>query len=108
MSNPLSGRYAIITGANQGLGLAIARAYVAAGANVLLCARDTDKLKEAQQIISPLAAPGQWVEIQAVDVSQKDQVDMLVQRAYSIFPRLDILVNNAGVYGPKGKIEEIE
>ena len=70
MSNLLSGRYAVITGANQGLGLAIARAYVAAGANVLLCARDTDKLKEAQQIISPLAlTSGQWVEIQAVDVS---------------------------------------
>ena len=40
MTRPLEGRAALITGANQGLGLAIARAYVAAGASVMLCARD--------------------------------------------------------------------
>ena len=40
MSVSLAGRSALITGANQGLGLASARAYVAAGANVLMCARD--------------------------------------------------------------------
>ena len=40
MSGPLDGRSALITGANQGLGLAIARAYVEAGASVLICARD--------------------------------------------------------------------
>ena len=64
----LSGRYAVITGANQGLGLSIAQAYVAAGANVLLCARDIDKLNQARKIVSSLAVPGQLVEIQGADV----------------------------------------
>jgi NAD(P)-dependent dehydrogenase (short-subunit alcohol dehydrogenase family) len=106
--NPLSGKYALISGANQGLGLAIAQAYVAAGANVLLCARDIDKLIQARQIVSKLAGPEQLVEIKKTDVSQEDEVQQLAQRAFSIFPRLDILVNNAGVYGPKGKIEDVD
>ena len=105
---PLSGRYAIITGANQGLGLAIAQAYATAGASVLLCARDENKLKQAQQAVSLLASPGQKVEIQTADVSKEDEVDHLVKYAFTIFPRLDILVNNAGVYGPKGKIEDVD
>ena len=50
MSQPLAGRNAVITGANQGLGLAIAEAYVAAGASVLLCARDEALLDEARRI----------------------------------------------------------
>ena len=105
---PLSGRTALITGANQGLGLAIARAYVSAGAHVLLCARDVDKLQEAKKSISSLAAPSQTVEIHGADVSDESQVGELVQHAFSIFPRVDILVNNAGIYGPKGKIEDVD
>jgi NAD(P)-dependent dehydrogenase (short-subunit alcohol dehydrogenase family) len=105
---PLTGRYALITGANQGLGLSIAQAYVAAGAAVLLCARDESKLQQAQQAVSALAVPGQQVEIQAADVSKEDDVKHLAEYAFAIFPRLDILVNNAGVYGPKGKIEDVD
>jgi len=101
---PLSGRYAIITGANQGLGFAIAQAYVIAGANVLLCARDMDKLKQAT---SSLVTPGQLLEIQRADISKENDVAQLVERAFSLFPKLDILVNNAGIYGPKGRIEEV-
>jgi NAD(P)-dependent dehydrogenase (short-subunit alcohol dehydrogenase family) len=104
----LSGRYAIITGANQGLGLAIAQAFVTQGAAVLLCARDENKLKQAQRAVSPLAAAGQKVEILVTDVSKEDEVSRLAEHAFSIFPRLDILVNNAGIYGPKGKIEEVD
>nr|MBP7694320.1 SDR family NAD(P)-dependent oxidoreductase [Anaerolineales bacterium] len=44
MTNKLTGRAAVITGANQGLGLAIAQAYVRAGASVFLCARDAGRL----------------------------------------------------------------
>ena len=57
MSQPLTGRNAIITGANQGLGLAIAHAYVAAGASVLLCARDGALLDDARRL---LAAKQPW------------------------------------------------
>jgi NAD(P)-dependent dehydrogenase (short-subunit alcohol dehydrogenase family) len=104
----LAGRSALITGANQGLGLAIAQAYAAAGANLLLCARDAEKLALARQALLPLLEPGQLLEIQTADVAQETDVERLVQRAFSLFPRLDILVNNAGVYGPKGKIEEVD
>ncbi len=58
MSQPLAGRNAVITGANQGLGLAIAEAYVAAGASVLLCARDERLLDEARRSLAAKAGPG--------------------------------------------------
>ena len=67
MTYDLTGRSAIITGASQGLGLAIARAYVTAGASVLICARDAAALAVARQELVQLAsaqdyAPGQPAE----------------------------------------------
>ena len=49
MTYSLKGRTAIITGGSQGLGLAIAHAYVAAGASILLCARDAEALNTARE-----------------------------------------------------------
>jgi NAD(P)-dependent dehydrogenase (short-subunit alcohol dehydrogenase family) len=108
MSYSLRGRGAIITGANQGLGLSIARIYVEAGASVLLCARDANLLEKARAEVSGLAGSGQAVIAEAGDVSKVDDAGRLVDRALGAFPRLDILVNNAGVYGPKGRIEEVD
>ncbi|MEI6179937.1 MAG: SDR family oxidoreductase [Chloroflexales bacterium] len=104
----LEGRAALITGANQGLGLALARAYVQAGANVMLCARNTELLAQARSELSALAAPGQIVAAHAADVSRPDEVAQLVATTLQHFPQLHILVNNAGVYGPKGVIEEVD
>lgn len=103
----LEGRAAIITGASQGLGLAISRAYVAAGADVLICARDSKLLKQAQNEVVQSAKPGQKVEAQVADVSKQADVDRLINLTLQIFPRLHILVNNAGIYGPKGMIEDV-
>ena len=61
----LEGRAALITGANQGLGLAIARAYVQAGANVMLCARNPALLAQAHSELTALAAPNQIVQVPA-------------------------------------------
>ena len=108
MSNSLSGRTAIITGANQGLGRVIAGAYVQAGANLMLCARDEGKLAEVTAELRGQCNPGQRVEAIRVDVSNKNQVDQLVSTALSAFPQIHILVNNAGVYGPKGPIEDVD
>ena len=102
MTRPLEGRAALITGANQGLGLAIARAYVAAGAGVMLCARDADLLDRARAEVAALASPGQTVLAMPADVSQRDQVGELSAATLNAFPELHILVNNAGVYGPMG------
>jgi NAD(P)-dependent dehydrogenase (short-subunit alcohol dehydrogenase family) len=107
MTYSLEGRAAIITGANQGLGLAIARSYIAAGADILICARDGFRLEQARSELVQLAKPGRKIEIQAADVSKRADVDRLVAEALEIFPHLQILVNNAGIYGPKGPIEDV-
>jgi NAD(P)-dependent dehydrogenase (short-subunit alcohol dehydrogenase family) len=108
MTKSLEGRAAIITGANQGLGLAIARAYVAAGASVLMCARDGALLERAREEVAALACPGQQVIARVADVSRAEQVEQVVATALAAFAQLHILVNSAGVYGPMGAIEEVD
>lgn len=92
----------------MGLGLAIARAYVKAGASVLLCARNSERLERAREEVAALAGSEQIVAAQVADVSQPGDVKRLIATALDLFPQLHILVNNAGVYGPKGLIEEVE
>jgi NAD(P)-dependent dehydrogenase (short-subunit alcohol dehydrogenase family) len=108
VKSALEGRAAIITGASQGLGLAIARAYVMAGAGVLLCARDAMTLERAREDVARLATSGQRVVAQVTDVSEPADIDRLVRTALDVFPRLHVLVNNAGIYGPLGPIEEVD
>ncbi|HEY6723918.1 MAG TPA: SDR family oxidoreductase [Polyangiaceae bacterium] len=108
MTGVLAGRAAVVTGANQGLGLAIASAYVAAGADVLICARDATKLAGALDELTQSAATGQKVLGEAADVSNPADVTRLVARAHAEFPTVQILVNNAGVYGPLGSIEDVD
>lgn len=108
MTPPLAGRAAMITGANQGLGLAIAKAYVQAGAGVVICARDESRLADARTQLTALAAPGQIVEAIPADVSQVEDVERLFARVWALFGQLHVLVNNAGVYGPMGSIEDVD
>jgi NAD(P)-dependent dehydrogenase (short-subunit alcohol dehydrogenase family) len=105
---PLEGRAALVTGANQGLGLAIARAYVEAGASVFLCARNGAMLERARAEVEALASDGQRVLAAPADVSRPHDVDALARAALAAFPGLQVLVNNAGVYGPKGLIEHVD
>jgi len=108
MSQVLTGRSAIITGANQGFGLAVARAYVTAGASVFLCARDAALLEHARIEVATLATADQRVLAMATDVSNREQVEAMTAAALEAFSRIDILVNNAGVYGPLGAIEDVD
>ena len=108
MKISLDGRAAVITGANQGLGEAIARAYVNAGANLLLCARDENKLLKVQDQLRSLCKAGQKVEVMRADISRQDDVNRVASLALDAFPQIHILVNNAGVYGPKGRIEDVD
>ncbi len=108
MPRPLEGRTALITGANRGLGLAIARAYVTAGASVFMCARDAALLETARADVSTLATGGQVVRAEPADVSRQDDVEALATAVFETFPQLHILVNNAGVYGPMGLIEDVD
>lgn len=108
MTSSLKGRNAIITGGSQGLGLAIAHAYVAAGANVLLCARDAAALTTAREELIARASPEQVIHTEIADVSRPKDVEHLMATALRIFSRIHVLVNNAGVYGPKGLIEDVD
>jgi NAD(P)-dependent dehydrogenase (short-subunit alcohol dehydrogenase family) len=104
----LADRNAVITGGNQGLGLAIAKAYVTAGARVLICARGEELLEDARRALVQTAGREQAVATEPADVSNPDDVTRLVARALAIFPQVHILVNNAGVYGPMGPIETVD
>jgi NAD(P)-dependent dehydrogenase (short-subunit alcohol dehydrogenase family) len=108
VSGVLAGRAALITGASQGLGLEIARAYLADGASVFLCARDDAALAAAAEQLAPVAIDGAAVGFQAADISDRAAVRSLVAAAVARFPGLSIHVNNAGVYGPMGAIDEDE
>jgi NAD(P)-dependent dehydrogenase (short-subunit alcohol dehydrogenase family) len=108
VSGVLAGRAALITGASQGLGLEIARANLADGASVFLCARDDAALAAAAEQLAPVAIDGAAVGFQAADISDRAAVRSLVAAAVARFPGLSILVNNAGVYGPMGAIDEVD
>ena len=105
----LSGRSALITGANQGLGRAIAERFVAAGASVLIVARGEGLLREvAQELAARATAPGQRVVAMVCDVAVDAQCRAAVRRAEQEFGGLTALVNNAGVYGPMGALEDVD
>jgi 3-oxoacyl-[acyl-carrier protein] reductase len=108
MDKVLSGKVAIITGANQGLGLEIAKRYVTAGADLMLCARNANMLEQAQAHLLTIASPGQKVIALPADVSVESDVYSVVAQTLEQLDGCHILVNNAGVYGPKGEIESID
>jgi NAD(P)-dependent dehydrogenase (short-subunit alcohol dehydrogenase family) len=104
MSGALAGRTALITGASQGLGLEIARAYLREGARIVICARSERTLRGAQEELAGLGE----VHGRPADVASPDEVEALVAFAVEQLGGLDVLVNNAGVYGPKGAIDDVD
>ena len=104
----LQGRSAIVTGASQGLGLAIARAFAKAGANLIICARDQQAIDAARDDIAGVVAADARVVATRADVSQEVDVSRLAAEAFASFGRIHILVNNAGVYGPMGSIDQVD
>jgi 2-deoxy-D-gluconate 3-dehydrogenase len=91
----LSGKVAIVTGGNGGIGLGMARGMVAAGARVIVAARNREKSRAAVAALDQLG-PGGALAIE-VDVTDAGSVDALVARAREACGRIDILVNNAGM-----------
>ena len=89
----LEGRTAVITGAAQGLGLAIAEALVAEGANVVLGDLNEEAVIEAAKNLGV----GDRAIGMRCNVVELEQVDALTQRAVEVFGSLDVMVNNAGI-----------
>ena len=104
----LAGRGALITGASRGLGLAIARAFVRAGAEVAICARAQGPLLAAQSELLALAHKDQRVEALTADVADGEAVRELVATAAARLRNLSVLVNNAGVQAPFGALWEVD
>jgi NAD(P)-dependent dehydrogenase (short-subunit alcohol dehydrogenase family) len=104
----LQGHVALVTGASQGLGKEIARAFRAAGASVAMVARDPDRLWHAAvDIAGEDPDPAHRLLALPCDVTDEAAVSEVVARTSAVFGHLDILVNNAGIYGPKGPIEQV-
>jgi len=94
-----SGRTAVVTGANSGLGLATAKQLAAAGATVVVAARSAEKAESAREQILA-AAPQARVEPQVLDLAQLASVREFAATVAGDHERLDLLVNNAGVMMP--------
>ncbi|MCE7798736.1 3-oxoacyl-ACP reductase FabG [Sphingobium sufflavum] len=92
----LSGRIALVTGGSRGIGFAIARRLLAAGATVVLNSRHIDDSAVAELRAT---APEQ-VHLELGDIAQPESARQLVRNVFSRYKRLDILVNNAGIMRP--------
>ncbi len=88
----LHGKVALVTGATSGIGEAIARAFCAAGATVLLVGRNQSKLKQMEQDLGP-SAHGLMV-----DLSEAKQLTNMADTVSKQFPTMDLLVHAAGIF----------
>jgi 2-deoxy-D-gluconate 3-dehydrogenase len=89
----LSGRVAVVTGGNGGIGLAMAAAIAGAGASVMLSGRNA---KKAETALAEIRALGAKAEFHEADVADPADCKALVAAAVNTFGRVDILINNAG------------
>jgi NAD(P)-dependent dehydrogenase (short-subunit alcohol dehydrogenase family) len=94
----LSGKTAVVTGANGGLGLETARALAGAGAHVVMAARDQAKAAAARDDIRS-SAPSASLEIVELDLGSLQSVDDAARQISSAHPVIDLLINNAGLMG---------
>ena len=89
----LTGKVAIVTGGNGGIGLGIAKGLAGAGANIVVAARDEAKTGHAAELLRGIGAD---VLEARTDVADEESVSITVANAMERFGRIDILVNNAG------------
>jgi protochlorophyllide reductase len=92
-----TGRLALITGANSGLGLETARALVAKGASVILACRSLARAEQARQQLLP--GSGGAIDLLELDLADLASVRDAARQLQDRYGRLDLLINNAGVMG---------
>lgn len=101
----LSGRTAVVTGANAVLGLQTAQVLAAHGAHVVLACRNPDKAGCAAGQIA-VASPGASTSIVRLDLASQSCVRSAAEEIRDRFPRVDLLINNAGVTLPYQRTED--
>ena len=93
---PQTGRIAVITGANSGIGYEAAKALAAAGAKVIIASRNGARANEALAKIRAATADAD-VTFEALDLSSLDSVARTADRIAAAVPHIDLLINNAGI-----------
>ncbi|MGA6988685.1 MAG: SDR family oxidoreductase [Terriglobales bacterium] len=109
-ANPtLAGRLALITGANRGIGLAVARALAREGCNLIITGRDERALGKARAELEKLQPEKRnaYVLPQSCDVRSPDSVDYLFALARGLHKPLDVLINNAGIGHPHRAVTDL-
>lgn len=92
--NRLEGKVAVVTGANSGVGAAIAKMFAAEGAKVVMCARRAAALEE---VAAQITADGGDVLVVPADIAKPEDPERIMVSAVEKYGKIDILVNNAGV-----------
>ena len=90
----LTGKVAVVTGGNGGIGLGIAMGLAGAGANIVVAARSVEKTAQALEDIRALGVEAHGI---TVDVTQEPAIQRMVTNTIDHMGRLDILVNNSGI-----------
>src|SRR5204862_8057767 len=93
-TRPLQGQKAVVTGANSGIGRAVAIALGGAGADIVVNYRDGEDA--AVEVVRAISQSGSRALAHRADVSREAEVTELFQQAIAQFGTVDILVNNAG------------
>lgn len=105
----VSGKTVVVTGGSRGIGLMIARGFVAAGATVIISSRKAEACEKAAAQLSALGSTGAGTCLaHPADLSTDEGLQSLAERVAEAAPRLDVLVNNAGaVWGaPLGEFPD--
>jgi 3-oxoacyl-[acyl-carrier protein] reductase len=97
----------LVTGGSMGIGLESARVCLAAGANVMICARGASALADAAADLASSAASDR-IATCTVDVGDEGDVDALFDAFAERFGRCDGVIHAAGIYGPIGPITDVE
>ena len=100
----LKDRVAIVTGSSKGLGFASAKALVAEGCRVVICARTPDALQEARRRLAEIGGEDHVLAVVS-DVSREEGAQTVVDQAFTTFGGVDILVNNVGTARGAGLLD---
>lgn len=97
----------LITGASRGIGFEVAKSFLKLGANLIICSKNSEKIRSSYQKLNKLKNNYQKVIYFTVDISSEKEVKSLVKQSLKTFKNIDIIISNAGIYGPRGPIDKV-